>query len=406
MASTSTLVTRTPTRAGSSAQADDQVAKPSTPRASAGHRLLFRGALALPDSCLQLEGIAFTAQIPPESPSNLLQSPLPLALESMRGRPLSLIGVVQLKDMQLEWTSEINMFVNPDAILTLGYFERNLCYDALDDSNCTTSGIRIGLGDTFDASEEDMIVFGKLSSEMNVDDNKATLQLIAARIKPKPIPVPPARRMPRPDDPSPRRPDVFSSLLPNNTRRGTNKHARPQDADDALERAAKKMKVAVDPKLAKAKELMLKPPPRMALNGKHMPLDIDDDGFRVPDPPLKRKAPEREKPKQPAPAPKPALSKKASAMDDDGEEGDEALIEEVNKLTIRQVASKALGQRGLKKDDPSFKDVFQWTIRGVAFAMRSKMSSEQISLTALKRMADIHADMYIGGEGGLQGPSS
>ena len=35
----------------------DQPAKPSTPRASATHRLLFRGSLALPDSRLQLEGM-------------------------------------------------------------------------------------------------------------------------------------------------------------------------------------------------------------------------------------------------------------------------------------------------------------------------------------------------------------
>lgn len=56
-------------------------------------------------------GIALTARMPPTSPNSLLDSPLPLALELMRGRALSLVGTIPLKDLELECTSEIDLYV-------------------------------------------------------------------------------------------------------------------------------------------------------------------------------------------------------------------------------------------------------------------------------------------------------
>lgn len=83
----------------------------STPGPS--HRLLYRGALSLPDSLLLLDGISFTLPLsssssslstsplstqelnaPTDAVSELLNNSLALALESMRGRPsLHLVGV-------------------------------------------------------------------------------------------------------------------------------------------------------------------------------------------------------------------------------------------------------------------------------------------------------------------------
>lgn len=53
-------------------------------------RLLYRGALSLPDSHLLLDGLTFTGNASGTGSSSgmsLLENPLALALESMRGRP-------------------------------------------------------------------------------------------------------------------------------------------------------------------------------------------------------------------------------------------------------------------------------------------------------------------------------
>lgn len=92
----------------------------STPKSSAS-RLLYRGALSLPDSYLLLEGLTFTAQLgvsdlkehsasKPKLDLNLLQSPLALALESMRGRPsLRFLSTVKLRDLYLDEAGDIEM---------------------------------------------------------------------------------------------------------------------------------------------------------------------------------------------------------------------------------------------------------------------------------------------------------
>jgi hypothetical protein len=70
-------------------------------------RLLYRGALSLPDSHLLLDGLTFTAT----SPSTmLLENPLALALESMRGRPsLRFLGTTKLKDVWLDASGDVTM---------------------------------------------------------------------------------------------------------------------------------------------------------------------------------------------------------------------------------------------------------------------------------------------------------
>ena len=77
------------------------------------YRLLYRGALSLPDSLLLLDGLTFAARL--DSPSkhstfHLLENPLALALESMRGRPtLRHLGIVNLKDVYLDESGGVEM---------------------------------------------------------------------------------------------------------------------------------------------------------------------------------------------------------------------------------------------------------------------------------------------------------
>ena len=109
------------------------ITTPSTPSSSstqsASYRLLYRGALSLPDSHLTLDGITFCAHIEtpsknrhaPKTPngsshyndSSLLKNPLALALESMRGRPtLRLIGTVRLSDVCMDESGGFLMWVS------------------------------------------------------------------------------------------------------------------------------------------------------------------------------------------------------------------------------------------------------------------------------------------------------
>lgn len=91
---------------------------PSTPSQKANlgghgsnHRLLYRGALALPDSHLLLDGLSFVAETT-GSAETLLENQLALALESMRGRPaLHLLGTENLTDVWLDATNDISVYV-------------------------------------------------------------------------------------------------------------------------------------------------------------------------------------------------------------------------------------------------------------------------------------------------------
>lgn len=94
--------------------------KGTSASSSSTSRFLYRGALSLPDSLLMLDGLTFTAHLDTSDKSaskfkldsNLLQNPLALALQSMRGRPsLKLLGTLKLKDVYLDDTGDVEMFV-------------------------------------------------------------------------------------------------------------------------------------------------------------------------------------------------------------------------------------------------------------------------------------------------------
>ena len=76
------------------------------------HRLLYRGSLSLQDSYLPLDGLSFTAKISDmhNSPA-LLNNPLALTLESMRGRPsLRFLGMTKLSDVFLDVSGDVTLW--------------------------------------------------------------------------------------------------------------------------------------------------------------------------------------------------------------------------------------------------------------------------------------------------------
>ena len=76
------------------------------------HRLLYRGSLLIDGSTLLLDGLSFTVPLGGASKpgnANLLDNPLALALESMRGRSLLLLGDAQTQDVYLDRVGEVSV---------------------------------------------------------------------------------------------------------------------------------------------------------------------------------------------------------------------------------------------------------------------------------------------------------
>lgn len=119
---------RTPNAGSSSTLASTPASSSKGPTTTDSYRLLYRGAFSLPDSYLQLDGIAFSARLPSkhasplqDSPSlarsdasarELMYNPLALALESMRGRQtLRFKGTVRLADVWTDDAGDVYMCV-------------------------------------------------------------------------------------------------------------------------------------------------------------------------------------------------------------------------------------------------------------------------------------------------------
>jgi hypothetical protein len=89
------------------------ITKPTPPRptpTTINHRLLYRGSLSLPDSHLLLDGLTFIGDA--GKSSSLLQNPLALALESMRGRPtLRFLGTMRLDEAWVDYSGGVCLCV-------------------------------------------------------------------------------------------------------------------------------------------------------------------------------------------------------------------------------------------------------------------------------------------------------
>lgn len=74
----------------------------SSPCTAPQPRLLYRGALELPDTHLTLDGLSFSLDVDATGKS-VFENKLALALESMRGRPtLATRGLVEISGLEKE----------------------------------------------------------------------------------------------------------------------------------------------------------------------------------------------------------------------------------------------------------------------------------------------------------------
>lgn len=361
--------------------------------AASSHRLLYRGALALPDSHLLLDGLSFVADITSRS-DNLLENPLALALESMRGRPsLAFLGTENLKDIWLDPSSEINVYIHPYSTLSQLYFENILCLEPVTSAEKRTNlGIRCGLGDGSDPATTDFLIYGQLKPSAEPDASQAstsasapeTLHILAARILPHaPQPAP---RAPRPDDPTPRRPPAL--LAP-----------QKRKASDSDVRAAQKRAKAAeaDAQVRLAREVMLHGPRAGLKRAKSKPADA----FKVPQLPARAGSLDGaafEATQGAADASEAGVKGKGKEKDNVELPGSSEL-EKANKTVIKQATIAALSKYGISKAHTDFNELYQTTYRGTCFALRSVIRMQAATMRTVERLIQDHLRMYLRGTG-------
>ncbi|KAJ7216612.1 hypothetical protein GGX14DRAFT_605497 [Mycena pura] len=322
---------------------------PTPPRPTGQFRLLYRGALSLPDSHLLLDGLTFAARIDhPSSGHTLLESPLALALESMRGRPsLRWKGTTRLRDVHLDETGGVTMDVHPNATLARIYFENMFCLDPASPD----SGIIVALGDSDGPDTTQMVISARRQGTES--------QLVVARITP--APPPPSRlRLPRPDDPTPRCPSVLFSRSS-----GAPRKRAPSIAH-----------------LGSGVRLGSPPAP-------------GPGGFRIPDMPVPRTAKGKERETYPdddvfgnGVVENKGKRKRVS---DEPLQAAENEMEKANKTIIKQSTIHLLT---IPKTHPEYKDIYGGVYKGVVFALRGEMKKSAVDLKAVERLVKIHVNMY------------
>jgi len=197
------------------------------------------------------------------------------------------------------------------------------------------------------------------------------LSLVARRIVPVPLIPPPLMRLPRPDDPTPRKPPlvIFGKKTGESQRTGGSKLKEPEMEDPPLKRG-KEIK-GLPTKAGTTKGL-----------GRGTSFRVPDDVFGS------------------TPLVTPTLSAKGKGKGKiEGLSNEQ--FETLNKAEVKKSAVKFLSKYGIAKDDPNFKEVFGFVYRGASFALRTCMRSEVISTNLIDKCADMHARMYVRGDGSV-----
>ncbi|KAG5351921.1 hypothetical protein C0989_004468 [Termitomyces sp. Mn162] len=406
------------------------IPNPTPPRSADSalnsYRLLYRGSLSLPDSHLLLDGLTFVARLDSPSKNNhLLQNPLALALESMRGRPsLRFMGIVKLHDDQNLWLDEsggIEMDIHPRATMTRIYFENVFCLTPFSSTSTSAQpdtsdiGIKVALGDSgaftalstplsglispLDGPETTHVV---IYARSNQADN--SLNLTVARLMARPQPSQSSLRLPRPDDPTPRKPPLLYAA--SSTRSGL-KRVPSLVPGRELKRVASQTSIAG----SKHKKAADVDGGVMADLGSGVRLGEGTGSglFKVPEVPLHGKSVSKGKGKQVegdkdvfgTSSSLKAVSKGKRKRDTDQDQG-VGEVERTNKDTIKRNTLEHLYKRKdpttsalFGKSHPEFKELFSYISRGVVFALRGHLKLRPVDLAEVEHLVRLHADMYI-----------
>ncbi|THH09627.1 hypothetical protein EW145_g1868 [Phellinidium pouzarii] len=327
----------------------------------------------------------------PQVSRTLLETPLPLALESMRGRPsLSFVGVVKMDEMHCDFSGTVSLHVHPRCILTRQLFAHNLCAEPIPPSKGRTElGIHIRLGDSnlATSSTSDIIVYGRPHPSSSV------MQLCVAHVIPAPLPTalpkPVAElRHPRPDDPTPRKPPAgfggIARIGLGMKRSINNAKVKDKEGDEEDEEGQKK-------RLKKERDVAAS---SLHGLGKNPRVGIKNDSgiFKIPFlPPAKAKTKA------------PDVGDVFDAVPEDKVEAISDL-ESQNKMFIKKAVVRLLTAAGVGKPHADFKEFFNQVYRGSTFALRTKMKTlnmetDQRETELVDRVTQTHITMYLGGRG-------
>ncbi|SJL06571.1 uncharacterized protein ARMOST_09913 [Armillaria ostoyae] len=135
----------------------------------ASNRLVYKGSLALPDSHATIDCVAFSAMFTAQT--TLLQNPLALALESLRGIAIRFVAVINLAYVYYDAKAapSIVLDIHPQAVLSSVYFQNIFC---LRPEQTRSIGVQVALGDAVNATN--IVIYTS-----SVGNNG--LQLLAAR---------------------------------------------------------------------------------------------------------------------------------------------------------------------------------------------------------------------------------
>ncbi|KAH7883318.1 hypothetical protein F5I97DRAFT_225706 [Phlebopus sp. FC_14] len=432
----------------SSSVASTSNATPNSKGRDSSYRLLYRGALSLPDSYMLLDGLTFSARLPShiastsyDSPSHMLavsqadsfarelmNNPLALALESMRGRPsLRFKGTVRLQDVWLDEEGDVCMDIHPFSTLSRIYFENILCLSPLIPPSQRPSypkrtevGIRVALGDTDGPETTEIIIYGEARTHVHPPESTLSgASTSLAALPPLTIRVArltPAPRAPRPDDPTPRQPPAHLLSASHIGELGANKRIRPesikgkwkeQEEGDIVRRAREVMlhlPGSKTPANGRRKEKI--PEKDNAIdNQKHKKerAKVGETVFKVPELPVKARRKQgggradvfgAVEPLQSLPAGKGKA--KATENDVDAEDAEGVgSVEAANKLVLKKAAVRHLAAVGILRTHPEFKDLFGFVYRGAAFALRAQITSFPLSAHAVDALVQAHVRLYV-----------
>ncbi|KAF9446139.1 hypothetical protein P691DRAFT_674201 [Macrolepiota fuliginosa MF-IS2] len=414
-ASTPQRTTSTSTTTQGNGNGDVALRTPSNSSGPPSYRLLYRGALSLPDSYLLLDGLTFSARLESPIKYQLLENPLALALESMRGRQtLRFLGTVKLNDVWLDESANVEMMIltdrrrdiHPQAVISRAYFENIFCllpyppastsHQATDASPGTRSelGVKIALGDTDGPETTHIIVFGQV-----ISPHAHAIRLRVARMTSHPPPKPTPVRILRPDDPIPRRPPIILNRTNSLGARGLSRDLKrtASSSSGTLALSLVPGEGGVVPKKQKLTNGSAKVSTKAGS-------DITDKVFKVPLLPGKTKGKGKEREKEDVFGS--VLKRKGSFGDglEKGKEAEETEVERTNKNLIKKAALEYLCktkdptlQRTVDRTHPEFKEIWGWIYRGVGFALRAHMKITPLDGTHIQPLIETHARMYIGG---------
>ncbi|KAF9237870.1 hypothetical protein BU15DRAFT_75671 [Melanogaster broomeanus] len=397
------------------------------------YRLLYRGALSLPDSYLLLDGLTFSARLPShhssspyDSPSHslsqsdsfardLMHNPLALALESMRGRPsLRFKGTVCLRDVWIDDTGEVYMDIHPFSTLSRVYFENILSMSPLIPASHdmfgpkrTEVGVRISLGDTDGPETTEIIIYGEVSTLLSplkciqLPSSSAScesppLTIRVARLAPAPRALVRMTRHPA------NHPHTYLAIL----------RSESLDTTNALNRGpyvVKTRRKAVhdeDDVIRRAREVMLHlPGSKVLVNGRAR---VKDKWIGSAADKMKQKQHDKDqKNLEDSGWTSLELLNLTTSMNRKGKgkardpgferEDSESVgsIEATNKVVLKKSAVSHLTNAGIPRTHAEFKDIFGFVYRGAAFALRGQIRTSQLSTHAVDALIEAHVKLYV-----------